>query len=60
MNLFTVNLPEMKTFTSASIKTPSYKKLSRLAEKEKHTISVQLDIILQYYVTGIRNDETKV
>lgn len=36
-------------FTSASIKKKFYKKLSKLAKKERHTISDELDIIIEFY-----------
>ena len=36
-------------FISASIKKKSYKKLSKLSKKERHTISDQLDIITEFY-----------
>ena len=40
----------MKGFVSSSIKVDTYKRLSNLAKKEKHTISDQLDLILVSYV----------
>jgi len=40
---------DKKNFSNASIKTKIYKKLSKLAKKERHTISDQLDIIIEFY-----------
>ena len=37
------------SFTNASIKIKIYKKLSKLSKKERHTISDQLDIIIEFY-----------
>ena len=36
-------------FRTASIKIKIYKKLSKLAKKERHTISDELDIIIESY-----------
>ncbi len=36
-------------FVSASIQKKSYRKLSRLSKKERHTISDELDIIIEFY-----------
>jgi len=36
-------------FVSASIKKKSYKKLSKLSKKERHTISDELEIIIKFY-----------
>lgn len=36
-------------FVSSSIKAKTYKKLSKLAKKERHTISDELDIIIEFY-----------
>ena len=40
---------DKKNFTNASIKTKVYRKLSKLAKKELHTISDQLNIIIEFY-----------
>lgn len=40
-------------YVSASIKKNQYLKLVKLAKKEKHTISDQLEIILSFYKRGI-------
>lgn len=39
----------MNHYTSASIKSKVYSKLTKIAKKERRTISDQLDIILDYY-----------
>jgi len=40
---------EMNGFVSASIKEKQYRRLVKLSKKEKHTISDQLNIVLEYY-----------
>lgn len=40
---------EMNDFVSASIKERQYRKLVKLSKKEKHTISDQLNIVLESY-----------
>lgn len=44
-------------FVSASIKQKEYKKLRTLSKQERHTISDQLDIIIESYekIKGVRN-----
>lgn len=40
---------EINGFVSASIKEKQYRKLVKLSKKEKHTISDQLNIVLETY-----------
>ena len=47
----------MKPFVSTSIKVKQYKKLRKLSKKEKHTISDQLHIILDFYLKSDKGDQ---
>jgi len=50
-------MKQTNIFVSASIKKQPYKKLSKLSKKERHTISDQLDIIIESYekLTGVHD-----
>ena len=61
-NLFSVKfqgkMKDKNCFTNASIKSKIYRKLSKIAKNERHTISDQLDILIVSY-ENVRGDSKK-